>query len=296
MRGISTLMATSTAWLRVQDPAGGEPGMTELRKRLLGPALPTDLVEPSKFSRTWRIARLEPVGPDTLSDHVAWLAEAAAGLQPVGPGGQASAGGSRLSLGLAVAGIGPYDTEGFVASGGSLAKLAASGLPLLLAFHRTAARARVAAASRPTTERPIGPKGVVHARLSVLGPLESPGRPREPFLHPADVTRAIGLTPTRSGYPEATQGRTAGYRSLGRWELDSNDAVDSQLFSEHLEWVLKMVGPAAQRVRDYCREHDVRAHVYGYVGDDGTIRLVLSPDSLSRLAALGLDFDLRVKV
>gem|GEM_PF-2590819 len=273
--------------------------MTELRKRLLGPALPTDLAGPSRFLRAWRIARLEPVGPDTLSDHVAWLAEAAVGLQPVGPGAKPAPRGSRLSLGLAVAGIGPYDTEGFVASAGSLAKLAASGLPLLLAFHRTAARARVAAACRPTTERPIGPKGVVHACLSVLGPLERPNRPREPSLYPADVTQALGLTPTRSRRPEARGGRIAGsgpFIQIGVWELASDDIVDSRLFSEHLEWVLKTVGPAAQRVRDYCREHDVRAHIHGYVGDDGTIRLVLSPGSLSRLAALGLDLDLRVKV
>ena len=112
---------------------------------------------------------------------------------------------------------------------------------------------------------------------------------------PDEVTYALALEPSRT--QKAGDMRSDGYRfSKDGWFLSSEAAVESRDVRRHLDWLLDLVMPRAEPLRE-LRQRGATMDVFCYwlsaFGHGGP---TISPEQAAKLAALSLDcwFDVYV--
>lgn len=128
---------------------------------------------------------------------------------------------------------------------------------------------------------------LAHATFRVVGEV----------LEPDDVTKVLGLQPSqalRSGQlvPTATQVRR---QELGVWLLKSEGQIVSTSLERHLNYLLDLIEPGAEALRQLRRSQDVTADFFCFwMSATGHGGPVFSAKLLERVAGvgaeLGIDF------
>lgn len=110
---------------------------------------------------------------------------------------------------------------------------------------------------------------------------------------PAEVSRRLGIDPTsvriKDGEAKNSLGRTR-VHPVNAWFLSSENVVHSKDVRRHLDWILDLVEPTAERLLELQRESDVRMTVnctwWSAGGQGGP---TLWPEQMARLARLNLE-------
>jgi hypothetical protein len=106
---------------------------------------------------------------------------------------------------------------------------------------------------------------------------------------PEDVTRDLGLQPTRSWRRGDVNGETGLERNHTRWSLESR-LQDSEPLEFHVDDVLQQLQSAAGTVRKFAAEYNgtLQLVAYFYTAYPG---LYMDIEQVKSLADLGLSFD-----
>lgn len=125
---------------------------------------------------------------------------------------------------------------------------------------------------------------------------------RNGILDPEDLTTVLGITPTQTrvkGDPvvNPNTGKVSRCERAGFWSLSSKGRVASDLFTDHLGWVLDQLNPVAHKLRRYVEEHNVSTQFYCviWVPTRSQFGIVLPATMVERIARLGADFGLSIE-
>jgi hypothetical protein len=119
-----------------------------------------------------------------------------------------------------------------------------------------------------------------------------------PALDPDAITRAIGLTPSRShrkgeARPHPSAGRTPPPWREGLWSLCSEQGLSEtgNHLEDHVVWLLDQLEPHAETLRRLSAEQGLRADVYcSYFMGQANSGFELTARTVARIAALDADF------
>lgn len=114
-------------------------------------------------------------------------------------------------------------------------------------------------------------------------------------LNPDDVTAALALTPTQAiakdqEVPAGPKGKVRRQRT-GIWLLGTEEKLESTSLERHLIYLLDAIDPAARALDALRTQHGLRADFFCYwLSATGHGGPEVSPATLARIAALGIDF------
>ncbi|NOH02419.1 MAG: DUF4279 domain-containing protein [Chloroflexi bacterium] len=110
-------------------------------------------------------------------------------------------------------------------------------------------------------------------------------------LNPRDLSRELGVTPTRSFQKGDIRGQGDKKWPHGFWELETPNDLKFGDLSDHLSWLLNLIYPRRLQIMEYLDKTfgkvDVEISCYLYLVKSNT-SVLLNPQLLRQIADMGI--------